>query len=318
MKKTIEQLIEKQQFGKKPFSDKVVAHLLRNKTAAKVKLFLDEYGLSDAELTRGINVSPSQISTYFGGTYRGDIPKLEKKLESFIDNFNPNKKNVEKKIYQTINMIMAHEALISTQFSQTTCIIYGVPGSGKTIMIKEFEKLHPEAIVIYTSVNISTKNVLEAVCTKVGLSHGTPYAMQKNLESHFKKAKDSNNIIIIDEAENMKTSTLETLRAIRDQSNVPIAFVGTHSLLGNLQGRGGSLLQLTSRMVRKYEFTPLTDKEWEEIFGSVSGYIRSLTNNFRVAKDTIYDTALTYANSENEELSVKHIKAMLPVMMIPS
>ena len=315
MNTELEELIAR----KRPrLSDKVITYLRSNEVAAKVKIFADKNGLSDAGITRGINVSPSQISSYFGGTYKGNVAGLEKKLKAYMKTYNPSKPVKKTDIFRTVNMIMAHDTLRHTQSARKTCIIYGVPGSGKTVMIKEFEKLHPEAIVIYTSVNISTKNVLESICKKVGVQNGTPYMMEKNLSAHFNLAKESNNIIIIDEAENMKTSTLETLRAIRDASNVPMAFVGTHALLGNLQSRGGSLLQLTSRIVRKYEFGTLEDEEWIEIFGRVAPYIRSLTNNFRVAKNTIYDTALTFANSEDEELDIKHIQAILPMVMIPS
>ncbi|MDQ7084422.1 MAG: AAA family ATPase [Sulfurovum sp.] len=283
----------------------------------RVRAFMKENQLISADIARGINVSPSMISQYFKGSYRGDEKGLEKKLEAYISNFSPYVEIEEKEIHRTRNVIIAHDILTQVQTARKTCIIYGVPGSGKTVMIKEFEKGHPEAIVIYTSVSISTRNVLDAICEKVGVQKGTPFAMQENLIKHFRLSRRSNNILIIDEAENMKTSTLETLRAIQDESGVAMALVGTHLLLGNLQGRGGSLLQLSSRINRKFEFQPLEDDEWVAMFGEVSEYIRTLTNNLRVAKNSIYDTALTYANSRNEVLDVKHIKMVLPTIVIP-
>ena len=282
----------------------------------KVLDFLEENGLTQATLSRSIGVSSSQISQFLKGKYRGDIGSLEEKLNNFMKNYSP-KEALEKpfEVVHTSNMQLSHFIINEVIVSQKMMAVYGKPGSGKTTMIKEFARTHPEAIVIEAIPGMRTKEVLQEIATAVGVEPSG--AITTLIRSIAKKLTLRDAVLIIDEAENLVTSTLEAIRRIWDFSNVPTVLVGTYALLSNLKGRNGELLQLNSRITRKVEFSELEANEWELLFGDIALEITKVTKNLRVASN-LFETASRYASMNNQKVNAGHIKAVLPTVMLES
>jgi len=280
----------------------------------KLKKFLKENGLTQATLGRSLSVSGTMISTYMKGTYQGDCKKLEKKLSNYIANYNPAQPNEMAEVVKTSNLLLSHFIIDELIISKSMGAIYGGAGSGKTTMIREYAKTHPEAIVIETIPGMNIRTVLAQIAGRIDVATSrNSSTMIIDIAKAF-KMRDA--ILIIDEAENLTTNTLEAIRRIWDFSSVPTVFVGTYALLNNLKGRNGKLLQLLSRIQRKVEFSELSDEEWEMFFGEVGTYIKSITKNLRIAKDNIYNTAQRYAKMRGEELNIGHIKDILPNVML--
>ena len=281
---------------------------------SKTKAFLKENGLTQATLARSLSISSAMISTYLKGNYTGDIKKLEANLSNYISNYTIKQNNADSKIVKTSNLLLSHFIIDELIVSKGMGAIYGNAGCGKTTMIKAYTQNHPEAIMIETIPAMNIRSVLEEIAHKIDVAPSkSTTTMVMDIAKAF-KIRDA--VLIIDEAENLSTNTLEAIRRIWDFSKVPTVLVGTYALLGNLKGRGGKLLQLQSRIQRRVEFDDLSDKEWQELFGDVGLYIKSLTKNLRIAKDNIYQTAQRFAKMKGEEINIGHIKAILPNIML--
>lgn len=280
----------------------------------KVKSFLSEHGLTQATLSRSIGVSSAQISQFLKGNYKGDVKSLEEKLNNFMKNYSP-KEALDKpfEVVHTSNMQLSHFIINEVIVSQKMMAIYGEAGSGKSTMIEEFAKTHPEAIVIEAIPGMRTKEVLQEIASKVGVE--PTGAITTLIRGISKKLQIREAVLIIDEAENLVTSTLEAIRRIWDFSKVPTVLVGTYALLSNLKGRNGELLQLNSRITRKVEFSTLSDEEWKMFFGDMAGEITRITKNLRIATN-LFETATRFASMKNQKLNAGHIKAVLSTVMI--
>lgn len=280
----------------------------------KVQDFLKENGLTQANLARSIGASSAAISTFLKGKYKGDVKSLEKKLSNFMKNYNPKTSEKERfEIVHTSNMQLSHFIINEAIVSQKMMAIYGEAGSGKTTMIKEFIKDRPDAIVIEAVPGMRTKKVLNEICLAVGVQPESDITSM--IRAIARKLTQRDAVLIIDEAENLITSTLEAIRRIWDFSSVPTVLVGTYALLSNLKGRNGELLQLNSRITRKVEFSEMSIEEWTALFGDVAKDITKITTNLRVASN-LFETAKRFADLNGQSINTGHIKAVLPTVMI--
>lgn len=271
------------------------------------KEFLEKNGLTQAQVARSIGMSSGAISQYLKGEYKGNIENLEKKLSDFIKNYNfkdeKSSKSVE--IVETKDLTVAKFIIDEAVIGNELAVIYGTAGCGKTTAIKEYVKTHPEAILIEAIPGMQLSSVLKAICEKASIT--TLKNSEEMIRAISKEFSRRETILIIDEAENLTTKTLEAIRRIWDFSAVPTVLVGTPALINNLKGRNGELLQLYSRVSGKYEFKGLSESDWINIFGEFSESIKEITTHLRRAMN-IYKKAQRFAKADNAPMNLGHIK----------
>ena len=280
----------------------------------KVLDFLEKHGLSQATLSRSISVSSSAISQFLKGKYKGDVESLDVKLENFMKNYNPKSTDQsDNKVVATANMQLSHYIINELIATKKLGAIYGMAGCGKTTMVREFMKEHPEAILIEAIPLMPTKTIINEIGRQLGVQQSS--TLTQMIQDIAKALKQREAVLIVDEAENLNTSSLEAIRRVWDFSSVPTVLVGTPSLISNLKGRRGELLQLFSRIALKVEFSEPTLDEYEALFGEVAVSIFKITKNMRIAEN-IYLTAKRFAIGKNQELNAGHVKAVLPMVML--
>ena len=271
----------------------------------KVKEFIAKNGITQAMLARSIGVSAPQVSQYLSDSYKGDVAGLESKLNDFMNNYAVRNDTDSVKITFTKNMKMTHFTINETIVSRDLTVIHGEAGCGKTTAVKEFVKQNPTTVFIEAIPGMSISSVLSEISVAIGLQPSkSSEAMIKAISKEFKRREA---VLIIDEAENLTTKTLEALRRIWDFSAVPTVLVGTPALINNLKGRNGELLQLYSRVSGKYEFKGLSESDWINIFGEFSESIKEITTHLRRAMN-IYKKAQRFAKADNAPMNLGHIK----------
>lgn len=280
----------------------------------KVLDFLEKHGLSQATLSRSISVSSSAISQFLKGKYKGDVESLDVKLENFMKNYNPKSTDQsDNKVVVTANMQLSHFIINELIATKKLGAIYGMAGCGKTTMVREFMKEHPEAILIEAIPLMPTKTIINEIGRQLGVQQSS--TLTQMIQDIAKALQQREAVLIVDEAENLNTSSLEAIRRVWDFSSVPTVLVGTPSLISNLKGRRGELLQLFSRIALKVEFSEPTLDEYEKLFGEVATAIFKITKNMRIAEN-IYMTAKRFASMKNQEINAGHVKAVLPMVML--
>ena len=279
----------------------------------KVKEFIAKNGITQAMLARSIGVSAPQVSQYLSDSYKGDVAGLESKLNDFMNNYAVRNDTDGVKITLTKNMKMTHFTINETIVSRDLTVIHGEAGCGKTTAVKEFVKQNPTTVFIEAIPGMSISSVLSEISVAIGLQPSkSSEAMIKAISKEFKRREA---VLIIDEAENLTTKTLEALRRIWDFSQVPTVLVGTGALINNLKGRNGELLQLYSRVSNTWKFKELDDEDLKELFGDVAVHIQKITKHLRRAMN-IYKKAVRFANLRNETVNATHIQKASDMMIL--
>ena len=269
--------------------------------------FLEREGLKQAYVARSLGVSASQISQWLSDKYRGDVATLEASLKSFIENYSQKNKNeptvaaLPLANYRSA-MFVADEAIIN----QEIAVLYGMPGSGKSVVARAFVAAHPESVFIEVVPGIRVGTLLRKIAEKVSLSGiKSEDELISALSEEFKR-RDS--VLVIDEAEHLTVKGLESIRRIHDFSSVPVILVGTYGLLKNFKGNNGELLQLYSRAKGRWEFRELDDADMELLFGAHAKVVSKYTRHLRRAVN-LYAKAQRFAAMQHEDLNAGHIDA---------
>lgn len=270
------------------------------------KTFLEVNDLKQAHVARSLGLSPAVISTWLKGEYRGDNESLERKISQFMANFNIKRVEVQEEIVKTRDLVSAHFVMDEAVVGREMAVLYGNPGTGKSVAVKEWVKEHPEAILIEVIPGMRVKSLLQEIARKLGIdANAKAEELVVQISKEFKRR---DGVLVIDEAEHLSVTALENIRRIWDFSRVPVILVGTYGLIKNLKGNRGELLQLYSRIKGKWEFKELSEDDFKKLFGDLANVIKRYTTHLRRAK-SLYEKAKRFASLRGEEVNAGHIKA---------
>ena len=208
-------------------------------------------------------------------------------------------------ITQTADLTMVDCTCSEIVINQEMGVIYGKAGTGKTVAIKDWASKHPEAVLVETLPMMSAKELLLTILEALGQrnAQGSTVKLIKDIAKLFKK---SERVLLIDEAENLTTKSLEAIRRIHDFSQVPVVLIGTYALIQNLKGRNGELLQLYSRINNKWEMRGLSDDDRHTLFGELGTHIKRYTDDIRRSV-SIFKKAQRLGQLANETLNAQHV-----------
>lgn len=215
----------------------------------RLKEFMQIKNYSARTIGKQIGYSASTITRYINGNYEGDVEKLEYALQAYL-------KRMDEIDEEGTYEIMPFVPIENTQViftiarichnEQEIGVVVGEAGTGKTRAIYEYAKQNPDVILIEADLSYTTKIFFRELHKKLGLDgNGSIYDLFCDCVD---KLKNSNRLLIIDEAENLPYRALDMMRRLYDKSNIGILLVGLPRLIANLRGKKGEYKQLYSRV----------------------------------------------------------------------
>lgn len=196
-------------------------------------------------------------------------------------------------------------------------LIYGDAGLGKTVSLKQYVKLHPDAIYIeLKDCDKSPKGVCEKILSHIGkLQHGTDRALVDAITEYLTA---NPKLIIIDEAQHLSIRALENLRAINDVTETGVVLCGNPTVYDRMHGRGQAhFAQLYSRIgIRRHIVEPSLE-DIASIFEPYHLDKESLLYLHKLALERggirncvkILNIALQFLDNEKEPLDIDHLKS---------
>lgn len=164
---------------------------------------------------------------------------------------------------QVVHTQVLEEVTMAVSFAEAAgdiSLIYGEAGLGKTVSLKEYAHLHPEAIYIeLKDCDKSVKGVCEKILDAVGKPQSGTDRKLVNVISDYLLSNPR--LIIIDEAQHLSVRALENLRAINDVTESGIVLCGNPTVYDRMHGRGQAhFAQLYSRIgIRRHIIEPTLD-----------------------------------------------------------
>ncbi|GMQ61171.1 AAA family ATPase [Vallitalea maricola] len=230
-----------------------------------VNEYLKENQMSKSAFAKAINVSPATLSLFLNDGYKAPhtvIPKIEaylkvqeqKQIAPQRPDFQPT--HVSKTVMDVITYCHI-QGVMGTA--------YGDAGIGKTEGAREYCRQNTDAIMITISpVFANTKGVNELLCEELRITD-----KRTNMAAYMsivRKLRNSNRVVIIDEAQHLTIKTLEHLRSmIVDDSCCGLVLIGNEMIYNRMTGKQeAQLAQLFSRIaIRKNVLT--TSVQFEDM-----------------------------------------------------
>ena len=228
----------------------------------QLRQFLETSGMSQNKVADRMGVSRSALSGYLNGKYDGDIAGMDKKAALFLEQEGDRAelKKLDIPYVETGTAKKMKGWLGLAAWLGQLGIVYGGAGLGKTTVLKQYAATNPLALLIEPDTGYTAKVLLQEICHALDLSErGNIHELTERVinclkgDKKSRSPRDAHRILLIDEAEQLPTRALESLRRIHDKSGVAVALVGMPKLLLNLKGPNSEFKQLFSRVSVKME-----------------------------------------------------------------
>lgn len=300
----------------------------RAEQEARVKLraaMKADSSITQASLSRQISISESRVSQWIGGKYPGDNAEITRKVEQWLQ-----ARETKAARAQTMPAAPSYVATPTSErvivslryahFAADMALVYGQSGLGKTEAVLQYQKTVPNVFVAtMTPSSASLVPALQVIAEAVGAASDSGGA-QNIHRAICKRLRNTNGLLIIDEANHLSVPALEQIRSIYDDVKIGVALVGNKEILERMTSghHAKNLDRLYSRIGKRDSFTKCTKEDALNILdawgvkdaecrrqltdiASKPGALRTMSKVLRLAS--------MYAAAESRPLSLADVRA---------
>jgi DNA transposition AAA+ family ATPase len=209
--------------------------------------WLDKSMYTQAALARLARVSGTTLNQILRGNYAASPTKPLAALLSAIKSAESadERKSLAWRPVETSVYRLAHIACDMARRYRNFAVLTGYVGTGKTFAIKHYASLHPNTHIVEANPCMTPQSLIRQLARMVaGVEKGS---IADKFEQIVSSLKDTDSLIIIDEAETLTPHQLHTIRRIRDTANVGVVLAGTEHLSGLIRPAHGQFDQIRSR-----------------------------------------------------------------------
>ncbi len=230
-----------------------------NDIARRLKKFLLDREISQSEMAKKISVSPSVISQFLKGTYKGNLVDLTNKVVNFMNTMTRKERRVkglgyvETSIAERIAWLITQTEAFSEEEEGKIGLVIGDGGHGKSKCLRQYAKNNQNTIYVELDQTMHATLIFAEIAQKLGIdSSGTLSTVTRRVIGALVNRQS---IIMLDEAAHLTVRQLDQLRQIIVvKSRCPLILAGNRHLLNTVMqppARRGfeSLDQFTSRLM---------------------------------------------------------------------
>lgn len=270
-------------------------------------------------ISKELGLSTGTLSQFLSGNYTGSNEEVARKVSQFLELERQRQCRTPPSSFtrEIRNTQLVYSDLNYLRITNRISLIIGAAGSGKTTALKHYANENNGVVYVQADVTKSSpRAALNLIVKAMGSKKcGTSSEM---LDTLIDELKDTNRLIIIDEAQHLTEGSFDTLRALNDSAGVGLVYAGTPDILNRMYGRHeADFDQVHSRIGYICKLNNRYSKEdIQHIFGdfnldktiikylynvsSRKGGLRTAINIFRLANDI--------AKTSGEELTVQHLE----------
>lgn len=254
---------------------------------AKVEAYMKETGVSQAKLAPMMNLSGAVLSQYRRSVYdKGDVGDVERKIREFFQIKEEQAENAKKT--ESFNAVRGYVATSISesiykmirycQLEKGIVVIDGDAGIGKTKAATKFLRDNPANGDLYqhhTEYQLCKKPFKDD-CKGVKISENQ---RTEDLSISIReRLRSSDNVLIIDEAQNLKFMALEEIRGWVDEDpitgkpGIGIALIGNDEVYNKMLGRQEAIFSQQfnrTKLHGRYRATNVTKEDVEKLFPSL-------------------------------------------------
>lgn len=211
----------------------------------EIKAWMAERNYKQAALARLARISSSSLSQILGGTYATPPGKL---LVNVVNAM----KHAEDTASDTLAPVETSVFRVATTAFQMArryrnfAVVSAFVGTGKTFAAKHYQRTTPNTYLIEATPTMTVQSLVKLLARTVAGYEGKG-SIDDKFRAIIDSLKNTDSLLIIDEADTLTPHVLHTLRRLRDLANIGIVLSGTEHLTGLIRPERGQFDQIRSR-----------------------------------------------------------------------
>lgn len=211
----------------------------------RIQAWMAEKNYKQAALARLARIAASTLSQILGGTYITSPAKQLAAVNSAMRHADETSSDtaapVETSVYK-----LAHTACDMARRYRNFAVLPGHVGVGKTFALKRYLAMRSNTHMIEATPTMTPSSLVKLLARKV-VGFDVKGSIADRFDAVVDALRNTDSLIIVDEAETLTPRQLHTLRRLRDLANVGILLSGTEHLSGVLKPEHGQFDQIRSR-----------------------------------------------------------------------
>ena len=241
---------------------------------------LQKTGVSYTKIAKSCGYSSAVISSWLKGNYKGDVKSLEKAINAFLNNLNEKQQQKAFEIHfvDTLNSRQVFALCKIAHFDKKMCVVTSDSGMGKTASLKEYSSRNPGTILIEVDPTYNPKKLFKTLHQKIGRSgKGLLENIYQDCVEYF---KDSDRLVIVDEAELLNHKSIELLRRLYDKAGIGIILAGMPVLIENIRGIRSEFAQLYTRIGGSMKLKAFSKNDVKKVLVPYFNASNEIVNSF--------------------------------------
>lgn len=221
--------------------------------------------VSLSRIAENLGLSATTISLWMAGTYKGSTSRIDRAITSYLkrEKEKAELKKFENKFIDTTNSKQIFKLCMMGLNDHRLCVLVGDSGFGKTTALQEFSKQNPGTIYIEVDPTYNAK-VLFSHLQKL-LGHPGKGMLSDIYADCVESLRDTDRLVIIDQADILNTRTLDDLRCLNDKAKVGVVLAGMPILVENIRGCRNQFAQIYTRICCNLKINQLRENDIRDI-----------------------------------------------------
>lgn len=209
-----------------------------------IQKWIAERKYTQAALARLARISGSSLNQIIKGVYATSPAKLLIAITSAMRHADETSGHTMAPVETSVFKLM-HLGCDMARRYRNFAVLTGYVGTGKTFAIKHYANTHPNTYIIEATPTMTPQSLTKRLARMVaGVEKGS---IADKFDEVVSSLRNTDSLIIVDEAETLTPHQLHTIRRIRDLANIGIVLAGTEHLTGIIKPQHGQFDQIRSR-----------------------------------------------------------------------
>jgi len=204
---------------------------------AKLETYKNSYDppLTNKDLARELGVGTTQISKYLNGKPDWDVRVYESTVEDVLKAAEMRRAGDQKVMIETSVTKQINAVCETIRKTNDIGLIFGPAGTGKSVAIAMYSASMPSAIAITLTKWAANAHGIERLLFAALETRNYRKSGKSRAEWLLSRLRNSNRILIIDNAQRLTKSGREWLFDFQDATGIPIALVGNPEVLDAIE-----------------------------------------------------------------------------------
>lgn len=200
---------------------------------------------SEAALARLSRVASSTLNQILNGKYATSPTKQLASVASAMRHADETTSDTVAPVETSVYKLAQTSCMMARRYRNFAVLSCWV-GTGKTFAVKHYAKTHPNTHLIEADPTMTQQVLVKMLARRVAGFEGKG-SMADRFNAVVDALRNTDSLLIVDEAETLTPKQLHLLRRLRDLSNIGILLCGTENLSGLIQPERGQFDQIRSR-----------------------------------------------------------------------